>query len=55
VHVREAMARTISTATPEDSVGRVATMMREEDCGFIPVVQEDQVVGVVTDRDLVLR
>jgi CBS domain-containing protein len=55
VNVREAMAKTISTATPEDTVGRVASMMREEDCGFIPVVREDEVVGVVTDRDLVLR
>jgi CBS domain-containing protein len=55
VQVRDAMARTISTATPEDTIGRVASMMREEDCGFIPVLREDEVVGVVTDRDLVLR
>ena len=55
MQVREAMAKTIRTATPDDSIGRVATMMREEDCGFIPVVQQDEVVGVVTDRDLVLR
>lgn len=55
MQVREAMAKTISTATPEDTISRVASIMREEDCGFIPVVREDEVVGVVTDRDLVLR
>jgi CBS domain-containing protein len=55
VQVREAMAKTISTAAPEDTIGRVAAMMKEEDCGFIPVVREGEVVGVVTDRDLVLR
>jgi CBS domain-containing protein len=55
VQVREAMAKTISTAAPEDTIGRVASMMKEEDCGFIPVVGGGEVVGVVTDRDLVLR
>jgi len=55
VQVRDAMAKTISTATPEDTIGRVASLMKEEDCGFIPVVRGDEVVGVVTDRDLVLR
>ena len=55
MQVREAMAKTISTATPEDTIGRVALMMKAEDCGFIPVVREDEVVGVITDRDLILR
>jgi CBS domain-containing protein len=55
VQVREAMAKTISTATPDDDIGRVATMMKEEDCGFIPVVDGGEIVGVVTDRDLVVR
>jgi CBS domain-containing protein len=55
VEVREAMAKTISTATPEDTIVDVASLMKREDCGFIPVVREQEVVGVVTDRDLVLR
>lgn len=55
MRVREAMAKTISTAAPEDTIDRVAALMKQEDCGFIPVVQGDEVVGVVTDRDLVVR
>lgn len=51
MQVREAMAKTISTSTPEDTIGWVASMMKAEDCGFIPVVSEDEVVRV-TDRDL---
>jgi predicted transcriptional regulator len=35
----------------EDTIGWVASMMKAEDCGFIPVVSEDEVVRV-TDRDL---
>jgi CBS domain-containing protein len=53
--VREAMAKTISTAAPSDTIARVAALMKKEDCGFIPVVDGDEVVGVVTDRDIVLR
>ena len=53
--VREAMAKTISTALPTDTVRQVAELMKEEDCGFVPVVEEGHLVGVVTDRDIVVR
>ena len=49
------MAKTISTAGPDDTVARAAELMKIEDCGFIPVVAEDKLVGVVTDRDIVIR
>ena len=53
--VREAMAKTISTASPTDTVRQVAELMKEEDCGFVPIVEEGHLVGVVTDRDIVVR
>lgn len=53
--VREAMARTISTARPSETLDAVADRMRTEDCGFIPVVDGPSLVGVVTDRDIVVR
>jgi CBS domain-containing protein len=53
--VRDAMAKTISTASPTDTVRRLADVMKKENCGFVPVVEEDRLVGVVTDRDIVLR
>jgi CBS domain-containing protein len=55
MQVRDAMARTISTAGPSDTVARVAGLMKKEDCGFIPVVDGGRLVGVVTDRDIVIR
>jgi CBS domain-containing protein len=33
----------------------VAELMKEEDCGFVPIVEEGHLVGVVTDRDIVVR
>lgn len=53
--VREAMAKTISSAAPQDTIQHVAELMKQEDTGFIPVVEGDRPVGVVTDRDIVIR
>ena len=53
--VNEAMAKTISTASPTDSIKTVAQLMKKEDAGFIPVVDGDSLLGVITDRDIVLR
>lgn len=53
--VREAMAKTISTASPDDEIQQVANLMKREDSGFIPVTESGNLVGVVTDRDIVVR
>ena len=54
--VRDAMAKTISTVHVDDSIEKVAELMKMEDCGFIPVVEDDdRVMGVITDRDIVVR
>jgi len=53
--VQDAMAKTISTARPDDSLKRVAQLMKQEDAGFMPITDGDRLVGVVTDRDIVIR
>jgi CBS domain-containing protein len=53
--VRDAMAKTISSAGPQDTVQHVAQLMKKEDSGFIPIVDGDRLVGAVTDRDIVIR
>jgi CBS domain-containing protein len=40
---------------PNASLKAIATIMLDEDCGIVPVVDEGRLVGVVTDRDLVCR
>ncbi len=52
--VREIMTPNPSAARPDTSVHEVARMMRDEDVGAIPVVENDRLVGIVTDRDLAL-
>ena len=41
--------------TPETPLTEVAHMMEMEDVGSIPVVENDRLVGIVTDRDIVVR
>lgn len=56
--VRDWMTPDPRYATAEASVTEVARMMLEEDCGLIPVVDNEndrKLVGVVTDRDIVVR
>ena len=53
--VKEAMAKTISTASPQDPIRRVAQLMKQEGTGFMPVCEGNSIVGVITDRDIVIR
>jgi CBS domain-containing protein len=53
--VSDAMAKTISTASPTDPISSVAQVMKRENAGFVPICDKDKVVGVVTDRDIVIR
>ena len=54
--VRDAMAKTVSSARKSDKVVDVAQKMKQEDAGFIPVVENGgTLIGVITDRDIVVR
>ena len=52
---REIMTRDVRTATREMTLQQVAAMMRDGDMGAVPVVENGRLVGIVTDRDLVIR
>ena len=53
--VRHAMTESPQTARPDMSAADAAGLMKQLDIGVIPVVQEGELLGLVTDRDLVLR
>ncbi len=52
---REIMTHTVTTATREMTLQTVAVLMRDGDIGVVPVVENEKLVGVVTDRDIVVR
>ena len=51
----EIMTRDVRTATREMTLRDVAVMMRDGDMGSVPVVEGGRLVGIVTDRDIVVR
>ena len=53
--VRDAMTPNVRSATSTESLAEVAKKMRDEDVGSLPVVEDERVVGIVTDRDIVVR
>lgn len=53
--VRHAMTQSPQTVGPDMNAADAAGLMKSLDVGVIPVVQEERLVGLVTDRDLVLR
>jgi CBS domain-containing protein len=53
--VRHAMTTPPQTIDPDMNAADAAALMRSEDIGVLPVVKDGELVGLVTDRDLVLR
>ena len=54
--VRHVMSEDIKTAKPDMTAADAAGLMRNFDVGVVPVVDDDdKLMGLVTDRDLVLR
>jgi CBS domain-containing protein len=53
--LKEVMSTDVEVVHPTDSLQTAAQKMRDRDIGFLPVVEAGQLLGVVTDRDLVLR
>ncbi|MDN0197782.1 CBS domain-containing protein [Streptomyces sp. S.PNR 29] len=54
-YVRDIMTSDLVTVEPQASVAAVARIMRDQDLGAVLVTDGDQLRGLVTDRDLVVR
>jgi CBS domain-containing protein len=50
--VKDLMTTDVRTCTPETTVAEAAHLMWDGDCGILPVVDDGELVGVVTDRDM---
>lgn len=54
-NVRDAMTSNPRSIEPSTMVADAAKLMKAEDVGSLPIVEGDQLVGMVTDRDIVIR
>lgn len=56
MRVRDVMTPNPRTVELSDTIQAVARIMRDEDTGAVPVVEDGtHVVGMITDRDIVIR
>ncbi|MEX1098222.1 MAG: CBS domain-containing protein [Planctomycetales bacterium] len=55
MRLSEIMTRGVETISLEDTVQEAARRMQQADVGFLPVIQNATAVGIVTDRDIVVR
>lgn len=53
--VADIMTKEVDTCTPQSSLQEAAAKMKEINVGSIPVVDNDKLVGIITDRDIVVR
>ncbi|MFO0819417.1 MAG: CBS domain-containing protein [Pirellulales bacterium] len=55
MNLSELFRNQVVTAEPQESVRSVAQKMKSGEVGAVVIVQAGKVVGIVTDRDLVVR
>ncbi len=55
MRIADAMTRDVQLVNPAQSLVEAAQMMADCDCGSLPVAENDKLVGMITDRDIVVR
>jgi CBS domain-containing protein len=53
--VRDVMTANPSTVSEKDTIRDAARIMADQDTGVVPVVNGKKIVGLITDRDIVVR
>lgn len=53
--VKHVMTNTPTCCSPDTTLGTIAKLMLEHDCGEIPICDGTKLAGVVTDRDIACR
>jgi CBS domain-containing protein len=53
--LKDIMTREVEVIHPDDPLQIAAQKMRDRDIGFLPVCDGDRLIGVVSDRDIIVR
>ena len=53
--VKDIMTRNVAYVKPDATVFDAASLMQQYNVGSVPVCDQNGVVGIVTDRDIVVR
>jgi len=55
MQAKDLMTRSVECISPQTRISNAAQRMKLLDVGFLPVCENDRLVGTVTDRDIALR
>ncbi len=55
MQVRDVMTQDVASVEPTTPVGEAARIMRKRNVGALPVMRGEEIGGIVTDRDIVVR
>src|SRR5690242_13213562 len=55
MQVREIMTTNVECIQPDITIQDAAKKMKTMDVGFLPICENDRLIGTVTDRDIVVR
>ncbi len=53
--VREVMTSSVDWVSPDTSIVEVAKLMTKDDIGSVPICEGNKLIGIITDRDIVLK
>ena len=53
--VKDTMTTQVATVSPNQTIQEAASLMKQHNVGAIPVVEQDVLKGMLTDRDIALR
>jgi len=55
MNISDVMSKNLIVGNHDDSIKSISDLMQEFDIGFIPISKENKIIGVITDRDIVVR
>jgi CBS domain-containing protein len=55
MNISEVMTSNVRVVSPQDTLQYAAQLMEETDAGLLPVSENDELIGTLTDRDITIR
>jgi len=55
VKIKEIMAKECFALSPDDTLVKAAQSMKRHNVGALPIVQDDRLLGIITDRDITIE
>lgn len=53
--IKDIMTKDLIIGKESDTISKIAEWMKKYDVGFIPIARDKKIIGVITDRDIVVK